>query len=336
MAVLGAGCIGAWVGARIAATGTPVHLIGRDDLVDRLRDHGLMADALDGSQAAFFPGGGGTLTASVAADGVADARLVLVAVKGRDSAAAAHSIAPHLHPDATVVSLQNCLRNPDRLRAALPRQRVVAGLVSFNIVWDADPAGRARFRQATTGPLALQAGGAPDLERLLRQAGLPIACPVDLVPVQWAKLLFNLNNAINALSGLSLAQELGQRGYRQVLARAMTEGLDVLKAAGQPLVALGRMRPRLAPRVLPLPDALFRLMAAPMLQVDPAARSSMADDLSRWRPTEIADINCEVVALGRSTGVPTPQNERLVHLIEDAEAAGAGCPGLPPEALRVG
>ncbi len=116
----------------------------------------------------------------------------------------------------------------------------------------------------------------------------------------------------------------------------MTEGLAVLEAAGQPLVALGRMRPRLAPRVLPLPDALFRLLAAPMLQVDPAARSSMADDLSRRRPTEIADINGEVVALGRITGVKTPQNERLVHLIEEAEAAGAGCPGLPAEALRVG
>ncbi len=178
MAVLGAGCIGAWVGARIAATGTPVHLVGRADLVGRLRDHGLMAAALDGSQAAFPAGGGGRLTAGVAPSGVAEARLVLVAVKGRDSAAAARSIAPHLHPDATVVSLQNGLRNPDRLRAALPRHRVVPGLVSFNIVWDADPAGRARFRQATTGPLALQAGGAPDLERC---CGRP-ACPSSARP----------------------------------------------------------------------------------------------------------------------------------------------------------
>ncbi len=38
-----------------------------------------------------------------------------------------------------------------------------------------------------------------------------------MAAVQWAKLVMNLNNAINALSGLPLAAELAQRPYRRCL-----------------------------------------------------------------------------------------------------------------------
>ena len=58
----------------------------------------------------------------------------------------------------------------------------------------------------------------------------------------------------------------------------------------------------------------------------------MADDLTRGRPTEIADINGEVVDLGRAHGVPTPVNAHLVECVRAAEAEGRR-PSLPPSAL---
>jgi 2-dehydropantoate 2-reductase len=45
-----------------------------------------------------------------------------------------------------------------------------------------------------------------------------------MVPVLWSKLLLNLNNAVNALSGKTLIEELKDRDYRWVVAAAMDEG----------------------------------------------------------------------------------------------------------------
>ena len=54
----------------------------------------------------------------------------------------------------------------------------------------------------------------------------------DMVGVAWGKLLINLNNAVNALSGKTLLEELSDRNYRRVFAAAQIEALDILKAAG--------------------------------------------------------------------------------------------------------
>ena len=43
--------------------------------------------------------------------------------------------------------------------------------------------------------------------------------------VQWAKLLLNLNNAVNALANLPLRDELAQRAYRRCVALAQREAL---------------------------------------------------------------------------------------------------------------
>lgn len=328
MTVLGAGCIGAWVGGMLARAGCAVTLVGRPRLADAVERGGLHVSRL-GEDPAPAP-----LRVVLGPEGVEQADILVVAVKGRDTAGAAASVRAHLRPETVVVSFQNGLRNPDRLRAALPEHRVVPGMVSFNVVWDDAPGGGARFRQLTSGPIALEAGGAPGLAAALRTVGVDVAAVPDMQAVQWAKLVLNLNNAVNALSGLPLAEELARRGYRRVLAAAMREAWAAIDAAGIQPAALGKMRPRVAPHILPLPDWLFGVLAASMIRIDPAARSSMADDLARGRPTEVDDINGEVVALGARVGVATPVNAHLVALVHEAEARGAGAPGLAPAALQ--
>ena len=65
-----------------------------------------------------------------------------------------------------------------------------------------------------------------------------------------------------------------------------------------------------------------RTFLARMLAIDPHARSSMADDLARGRPSEVDDINGEIVALARRRGRDAPVNARLVALMREAEAGG--------------
>jgi 2-dehydropantoate 2-reductase len=113
----------------------------------------------------------------------------------------------------------------------------------------------------------------------------------------------------------------------------LDEGLAVLRAAG---IRPGRVRgvaPGLMLRVLRLPDPLARRLLAARLPADAQARSSMWEDLTRGRPTEVDHLNGEIVALAERSGVDAPVNRRVVELVHDAERAGAGSPGLAPADL---
>ncbi|HCH61566.1 MAG TPA: 2-dehydropantoate 2-reductase [Deltaproteobacteria bacterium] len=330
IAVMGAGCVGGWVGARLAGQGIPVTLIGRTRFVEAVRSGGLHATPLTGDCTSV---NAPRIELGTHPSLAASADIVLMCVKSRDTEGAAVALAPHLRRDAVVVSLQNGLASVERLRKQLPAHTVLAGMIRFNIVWT-DTCPGVHLVQATNGEIVIDAHplGA-SLVDAFRAAGIPSIQHSEMVRVQWAKLLLNLNNAINALSGHTLRDELSDRGYRRVLAAAMNEAWTVLREAKIQPAAFGRMRPALAPWILPLPDFWFRLLAAPMIQIHPSARSSMAHDLALGRRTEIADINGAVVALGKRVGVPTPINTHLMGLIRAAEEQGQGSPALPSTAL---
>jgi 2-dehydropantoate 2-reductase len=152
---------------------------------------------------------------------------------------------------------------------------------------------------------------------------LPAFAHDDMRGVQWGKLLVNLNNSINALSGLPLAEQLADRRYRRVMAACVREGLTVLRRARIAPRLDAPLPPAWVPRLMELPNLLFRIAARRIVAIDPTARSSRWDDLQRGRKTEIDLLNGEIVRLGAKMGVPTPINERIVHLVKEAEVRGA-------------
>ncbi|MEC7947128.1 MAG: 2-dehydropantoate 2-reductase, partial [Myxococcota bacterium] len=226
VAVLGAGCVGAWMGGMLARAGWAVTLIGRSGLCDSVRAGGLEVAAL-GERPVAAP-----VIVTTRPEGAAGADVLIVSVKGRDTRRAAEGVRRRLRADTVVMSFQNGLRNPARLRAVLPAHRVVPGMVSFNVAWETVPTGGARFRQLTSGPVALEDGAASPIVGALRSVGVAVSTVTDMQPVQWTKLVLNLNNAVNALSGLPLAEQLSHRGYRRILADAMDEAWTVMDAAG--------------------------------------------------------------------------------------------------------
>jgi len=240
-------------------------------------------------------------------------------VKSAQTAEAGATLAGVVRENAIVISLQNGVRNVDVLRAALPGRRVLAGMVPWNVV--RQRAGH--YHRGSSGTLMIEqdTGAAPFVDAC-RAADLPVVLRTDMLAVQWAKLVMNLNNAINALSGQPLATELAQRPYRRVLAAAQREALHVLAAANQPLARLTPVPPRLMPRLLELPDRVFAVLARRTIAIDPNARSSMWDDLEAKRPTEIDYLQGEVVALARRLGREAPVNAKLVELVRAAEAGG--------------
>ena len=330
IAIAGAGSIGCYVGGCLALAGRQVILLARPRFEAALRTGGLHITDLDGLDRLLGPG---ELSATAdPAVALARADVILVTVKSGATGEMAGIIAAHARPNAIVVSFQNGVDNAETLRAVLGQRRVLAGMVPFNVVQSPEGDVPLRVHRASDGK-SLVEDGAPGLVELLDVAGFGVEVHADMKAVQWGKLLMNLNNALVALSGLPLATELANRRWRSILAGQIDEALAAMKACRIEPAAIAGLRPALLPKVLRLPDWLFKRLARRMLAIDPRARSSMWDDLQRGRATEIDDLQGAILRLARKTGTPAPLIRRTVALLRAAEQEGRGSPGLTPEAF---
>lgn len=325
--VFGAGAIGCYLGGCLAASGHTVRLIGRPWMQKEL-EAGLQ---LSDWQGRHESASADDWQFSCDATDLADASAVLVTVKGAATPDAAAAIAQHAPKDALVVSFQNGIGNDQVLRNGV-EQTVLAGMVPFNVAYQ----GNGLFHCGTEGLLSIEKGDdrQNQLSAALEKAGLTTEVHPDMLPVQWGKLLLNLNNPVNALSGQPLKAQLENGGYRKVVAACLKEALALLKRAGIKPKRTGKAIPALLPWIMALPDPLFRRVAQSMLRVDPKATSSMADDLQRGRTTEIDFINGEVVRLAESLGRDAPVNRAVVAEIKRAEQAGSGSPALSASELQ--
>lgn len=314
IAVAGAGSIGCYVGGRLQTAGHHLVYIGRASLGQSIVEHGLALSDYQG-WSATIPGQDCVFSEDV--DAVRDVDVVLVTVKSAATAGMAQSLAERLRPGAVVVSLQNGIRNPVEISRYVKQHKVITGMVGFNVA----QVGPARFHQGTQGKLSVSAG-AESLAQALTQCGLPTDVRDDMSAVQWGKLVVNLNNAVNALSGLPLKAELGEREYRLVLADAQREALALLRRNKQPVVSPLAAPLAFMPWVLRMPNALFARLARQMVEIDPQARSSMLDDITLGRTTEIDYINGEVVELAKKLGTSAPVNAALVSLVHELTSRG--------------
>lgn len=315
---MGAGAIGCFVGGCLAAAGADVVFMARPRVRQVLAREGLTLTDVFGRRhqlpaAALHLAEVAEVLQAPTRPPLPVPSLVLLAVKSGATAEAASSLAQVLPAGTPVLSLQNGVANAPRAQAAAPALRGLPGMVSFNVAELAP----GHYHQGTEGHLAAQDDAALRVwQPLFARAGLPLELHADLRPVQWGKLLLNLNNPVNALSGLPLRAELMQRGYRRAFAALMEEALAVLHAAGIQPARLTPVAPHWLPAVLRLPNGLFRVLAARMLRMDAQARSSMADDLAMGRRTEVEDLCGEVVRLAKAAGVSAPRNARMVELID--------------------
>jgi 2-dehydropantoate 2-reductase len=324
--IAGAGSIGCFVGGMLAAGGRRVALLARARVIGEITAHGLRLTSFDGFDRRLAAS---QLTLSENADVFADAAIVLVTVKSADTAGMAGIIAKHAPADAVIVSLQNGVGNAALLREKLPGRRVLGGMVPYNVI----APGEGRFHRATSGEIVLERDTAGTADKL-SVGDLKVRATDNIVGVQWGKLLFNLNNALNALANLPLRQQLAQRPWRRLYADQVEEALAAIKAEGIRPVSTAPLPVSWMPPLLRLPDALFEVVLGRTMKIDPEARSSMWEDLQRGRRTEIDYLQGVITAIAARRGLAAPLSCRIVELIRKAEVEAKGSPGLTPEQIR--
>jgi 2-dehydropantoate 2-reductase len=327
VAVVGAGAVGCYYGGMLARAGVPVVLIGRPAHVEAMRRDGLRI-----TTAAFDEHVAVQASTELAA--VAGAALVLVCVKSTDTESTGAELAPHLAPDARVLSLQNGVDNAPRLQAVLGRAVAPAvvyvatemagpghvrhlGRGELVIPWDigeADStvlaetqdvaANAAAALDATLAPVAVDDAGlaAADIVALFARAGVPVELSDNVVGALWGKLLLNCGyNAISAITDVPYGRMVTLPGIAQTVHEAVAECLAVAAA----------LQVAIPGDVWAAVDRIATSM--------PGQVSSTCQDLRRGKPTEIDHLNGFIVRAGERLGVATPLNRALHALVKALE-----------------
>lgn len=312
--IYGAGAVGCYLGGRLAAQHYPVTFLTRSRSLQVLSTHGLTVSDFHEYHSYISPDAL-SLTQQVADIALCD--VILICVKSADTEQVAYELKPFLADrQPVIISFQNGVSNTAVLRSILTDQDILEGMVPFNIA-EISPG---HYHQGSDGTLMVKRfKGGEALGVAFQRSGLKLEYRDDMPQVQWAKILLNLNNAINALSYLPLKQQLSNRTYRKCLAMAQREALQILAIANIEPAKLTPLSAAYIPQVLSLPNTLFKLLSGKMLAIDPLARSSMQDDLRAGKITEIDWINGEVVRLAQQHGHSAPVNAELLRLVKQAE-----------------
>jgi 2-dehydropantoate 2-reductase len=322
--ILGAGSVGCFIGGAWSAAGLDVTLVGRPKLSSDIDQHGLTLSDYSGWQTHLAPG---SVDYRCGPEALGEAKVIALTVKSGDTAAAAAEIAAHGTPGALVISFQNGISNVEALEQGLGgRFEISRGMVEYNVAY----LGSGRFHKGVAGNLYADRR-ARTLSEAIGEGPAALKISDQMLRLAWGKLLINLNNAVNALSGQTLIGELKSRDYRRVFAESMREGLDLLKQAEIEPVAAGSVAPSRMPRIIDSPDWLFNSVFLKRWKIDAHARSSMSDDLAEGRKTEVDYINGELVRLAERLQQDAPVNRAIVDLIRQAEK---GAKPLGPVALR--
>jgi 2-dehydropantoate 2-reductase len=298
IAVMGAGAVGCYYGGMLARAGREVVLIGRPQHIEAVRRDGLLMDTKSFREHVRI----GT---SLDAGGVAGAQLVLCCVKSTDTVQAAAEMAPHLAPDAIVLSLQNGYDNAARLTKLLGREVFPA------VVYVAtEMAGPGHLRHHGRGELVIGPfAGSADVVALFAVAGVPVQISDNVAGALWAKLIVNCAyNALSAITQMPYGRIAPGEGIAAVMEDIVAECLAVAAADG--ITVPGDMREAVA--------GIARSMATQI--------SSTAHDVARGKPSEIDHLNGYVVQRGAALGIATPVNRVLhaiVRLLEDRAARPA-------------
>lgn len=327
--IAGAGSIGCYVGGMLASGRANVHFYARERMAKDLLTNGLHLSDWTGKSVDLT---GEQFQISTDSSVLFDADLILVCVKSKDSAEMATIIQASGNKHATIFSCQNGVSNVACISNILPTHTVLPVMVPYNVVYESG----GKFHCGTEGELYCQQHDAAQaLQDAAIKADLGFVQKSDMMNILWGKLLLNLNNPVNALSGVPLKQQLETHGYRKVYALCLKEGLSVLKAANITPGKVAAVPVGVIPLILSLPNFLFKRVAQKMLAMDPKARSSMWEDLQNKRPVEVDYITGEIIKLGKEVGIKTPMNARLLELVKQAQDNGQGSPSLTAAQMAI-
>jgi 2-dehydropantoate 2-reductase len=250
--------------------------------------------------------------------------VVLLLVKAYDTRWAAHLIAPYLRPDGLMAGVQNGMTTqvvadvvgPERTIGAVIE--ITSALAVPGVVDRHSGPDRSWFAVGAIHPTTR--GREEEVASLLRHSG-SVEIVDDIEATKWMKLVSNATTlATTAILGLSMVEAAAVPAMREVMLRSGQEALDATVGLGNPIPPIFG----LTPDDVSQPETVVETLLDTLLEgfVLPHSTTTILQDWTKGRRSEVDDINGHVVrtlhALGRSAPVNTAVVE-LAHAIERGE-----------------
>jgi 2-dehydropantoate 2-reductase len=304
--VIGAGAVGGVIAARLALAGVDVTVVARGAHLEAIRADGLVLESAVGREVARP-----TVVGVPAEVDWQPDHVVLLCVKGQQTAAALRDLVAAAPAETPVVSVQNGVANERELLRHFARtygitvMQPCAHLEPGVVVQQCHPIpGLLDIGRYPAGVDEVCSAVAEDLQR----AGFESVPRPDIMAWKHRKLLLNLGNAVQACFAPSPAAD-------ELQERVRAEGAAVLAAAGIPVVTQEQDDVRRG-------DKLQGRQRAD-------AFGSTWQSLTRGTGDVETDLlNGEIVLLGRLHGVPVPANAALQQV-----SVAAARDGLAPRTL---
>jgi 2-dehydropantoate 2-reductase len=302
IAVLGAGAVGGFYGARLARAGHEVSFVARGRNLEAIRTGGITVRSGLGDFV-VFPN-----TESDPAS-IGTVELAIVAVKTYSNAEALPLLRPLVGPGTAVLTLQNGVDSPAEVASVVGDAHVLAGTTYIGVSLEAP--GRVQhvgtLRRIVFGEAFGPAGiteRVRRIEEVLRGADIEAEAVADSRSALWEKLVFLAPlAALTAASRLALGPLRAGSEFAEAVTRAMREVEAVARAEGARL-----------------PADLCEQKLAFIQASPPAMRSSLMMDLVAGRPTEVEALLGGVVHRARRHGIPTPAMQTLYAALRAASA----------------
>jgi 2-dehydropantoate 2-reductase len=297
IAVMAAGAVGGYFGARMAAAGHEVHFIARGAHLEAIRNNGLKIESTLGNLHLQ------QVNATDDPKSVGPVDIVLFAVKLWDTEKAGEQARPLVGPNTRVITLQNGVDSVERLAPILGADNVVGGTTYIATVM-ASP-GIISHTSAFATLRFGRADGRPDplLQRFAdaaKAAGIDVTIVDDIERERWQKFIF-----LAATSGATSTTRLP---LGPVMEHAETKAF--FRQLMQEVMAVGQAKG------VKLDPAYIDERMAFAAQAPKSMKASMLHDLERGNRLELDWLAGKVVALGRELGVPTPANESVYALLK--------------------
>jgi 2-dehydropantoate 2-reductase len=333
IAIVGAGAVGGYAGASMAAAGHDVTFIDPwPEHVEAMRGRGLTVVHLKDVPEFTVPVRAIHITElqSVARQRPFD--IAFVCMKSYDTAWATAMIAQYLSPGGCVVSLQNGIN-----------EEVIAGIVGWGRVLGAI-ASQITVELAAPG-LVKRAAGKSGAGHTVYRVGEPhgrvtpraeavaallalsdsARTTTNLWGERWSKLVANvMGNGIAAATGLIAREAAAEDAISAFAARLGAEAIRIGQALGYDLEEILHLDPEIIARAGEGdPEARAAYDAQRLADTQKpgggAHRASMGQDMLKGRRTEIEFLNGFVVAKGREVGIPAPANAALTEIVKRVE-----------------
>ncbi len=295
IAVCGAGGIGGYFGARLAAGGGDVHLIARGAHLAALRSGGLRIVSANGDLHLELP-------ATDRPEDIGGSDVVLFCVKSTDTVDAARRLEPLLREGTAVITLQNGVDNEETIASVVSSAHVVGG-VAYILATITEPG-----VVTHQGRLARMIVGELDGSKSARLEAFVDLCHASHVDADITenirKELWKKFAVICATAGMTAAVRLPLGDIRASEA-SLTMYRDLVSEVVSVANASGMEMPD---------DTVSRIME--VFRTLPAEwYSSLHYDMTHGKPMELEALHGTVNRRARELGVPAPMSEAVYAVL---------------------